>query len=66
MVEEDFEPGPGKVELCHNGMSIWVAPAAVQAHLDHGDTLGPCPEEITVEPEVIEPEVVEEDPEVVG
>jgi hypothetical protein len=31
-----------KVKLCHNGHTICVAPAAVQAHLDHGDYLGAC------------------------
>lgn len=39
--DEDLE----KVTLCHKGQTIEVAPEAVQAHLDHDDTLGPCPEE---------------------
>jgi hypothetical protein len=35
--------GNTKVALCHNGHTIEVARPAVQAHLDHGDSLGPCP-----------------------
>ncbi|CAH8293345.1 endonuclease I [Mariniflexile fucanivorans] len=31
-----------KVEMCHNGRSICVSQNAVQAHLNHGDTLGAC------------------------
>ncbi len=34
---------PKKVVICHKGRSIEVAEAAVEAHLAHGDTLGPCP-----------------------
>lgn len=32
----------GKVTLCHNGSTIEVDADAVDAHLAHGDTLGPC------------------------
>ena len=32
-----------KVTLCHKGRTIAVAPAAVKAHLRHGDTVGECP-----------------------
>lgn len=36
---------PGrKVDICHNGHTISVAPQAVKAHLAHGDILGPCEE----------------------
>jgi len=35
-----------KVIMCHSGQTIEVAQSAVQAHLDHGDTLGPCEEVI--------------------
>lgn len=31
-----------KVTLCHKGQTLEVAEAAAQAHLNHGDTLGPC------------------------
>jgi endonuclease/exonuclease/phosphatase family metal-dependent hydrolase len=31
-----------KVEICHNGKTICVSQQAVQAHLNHGDTLGSC------------------------
>lgn len=34
--------GTDKVEVCHNGTTICVAPSAVQAHLNHGDVLGAC------------------------
>lgn len=36
--------GGEKVTLCHNGQTIEVDAAAVPAHLEHGDTLGPCEE----------------------
>ena len=40
------QPGAnGKVTMCHNGRNphtIEVAPSAVDAHLAHGDYLGPC------------------------
>ncbi|HAT04004.1 MAG TPA: hypothetical protein DCS29_04515 [Candidatus Magasanikbacteria bacterium] len=36
------DPGGHLVELCHHGNTIAVADPAVQAHLNHGDTLGPC------------------------
>ncbi len=32
-----------KVEICHKGNSIEVAPSAVAGHLRHGDTHGECP-----------------------
>jgi hypothetical protein len=40
--------GGEKVLICHKpdhngGHTLRVAPAAVPAHLAHGDTLGPCP-----------------------
>lgn len=34
--------GTEKVEVCHKGKTITVSASAVQAHEDHGDTLGPC------------------------
>jgi hypothetical protein len=46
--------GAGKVTICHippgnpdNTHTIVVGAAAVDAHLDHGDVLGACPEEPT-------------------
>lgn len=33
----------GLVTICHNGQTIQVDASAVDAHLAHGDTLGPCP-----------------------
>src|SRR5438093_1347789 len=33
---------PAKVTICHQGNTLTVAEPAVQAHLAHGDTLGPC------------------------
>lgn len=32
----------GKVTICHKGKTISVARSALNAHLKHGDTLGPC------------------------
>ncbi len=37
------QPTAAEVTLCHNGTTITVVPTAVQGHLGHGDTLGPCP-----------------------
>jgi hypothetical protein len=31
-----------KVSICHKGQTLEVAEPAVEAHLGHGDTLGPC------------------------
>ena len=31
-----------KVTICHKGQTIEVPKPALQAHLNHGDTLGPC------------------------
>jgi hypothetical protein len=31
-----------KVQVCHNGNTICISPAALPAHLAHGDQLGPC------------------------
>lgn len=39
--------GEDKVTICHNGQTLEVAESAVPGHLDHGDTLGPCPETVT-------------------
>ena len=41
---ESVDNGEEKVIMCHNGQTIEVAESAKQTHLDHGDTLGPCPE----------------------
>lgn len=32
----------GKVIICHKGKTLEVAQSAVQAHLNHGDVIGPC------------------------
>jgi len=32
-----------KILMCHNGHEIFVDASSVQSHLQHGDTLGPCP-----------------------
>ncbi len=34
--------GQQKVTICHKGHTLEVAEPAVQAHLNHGDSLGPC------------------------
>ena len=36
-------PIPKKVAMCHQGRTIMVDRLAVETHLAHGDTLGPCP-----------------------
>jgi len=32
----------GKTTICHKGVTITVADAALPAHMAHGDTIGPC------------------------
>ncbi|WP_223033704.1 GEVED domain-containing protein [Hanstruepera marina] len=39
-------PNNVKVNVCHNGEQICVSPNAVQAHLNHGDSLGACDKEV--------------------
>lgn len=35
----------GRSPICHSGFElIWLKPARVQEHIDHGDTLGLCKE----------------------
>lgn len=33
---------PRKVTICHKGNTLEVSESALQAHLAHGDTMGPC------------------------
>jgi hypothetical protein len=40
--DDEEEYGQSKVTICHKGREIHVAESAVQAHLKHGDTVGPC------------------------
>ena len=35
-------PGQKKITICHKGQTLELPEPAVQAHLGHGDTLGPC------------------------
>jgi hypothetical protein len=44
--EDDGNGDNEKVTVCHNGNEIEIALESLPAHLNHGDTLGPCPEEI--------------------
>jgi hypothetical protein len=37
-----------KVILCHRGHTIRVSSKAVQQHLSHGDTLGPCSQNVVI------------------
>lgn len=40
---------PKRIIICHKGRhTIRVAQSAVPAHLAHGDTLGPCPEDTVI------------------
>ena len=41
-------PKNSKVVVCHNGEELCVAPAAVPAHLAHGDIQGHCPTSKTI------------------
>jgi len=41
--DDDNDTGkPGKVTICHKGKTITISKAALQAHLNHGDTEGAC------------------------
>ena len=61
--EEDLEDPEDEVCICHippgnpgNAHTICIGESAVPAHLAHGDTLGPCDEEILssfLDPEVL-------------
>jgi len=35
-------PGQHKIAICHKGQTLELPEPAIQAHLNHGDTLGPC------------------------
>ncbi len=37
-----------KVTICHNGKNLTIAENALDAHLKHGDSIGPCQTEATV------------------
>jgi hypothetical protein len=41
-------PKNSKVLVCHNGVEICIAFAALQTHLDHGDIQGHCPTSKTI------------------
>ena len=45
-----------KIIVCHNGNEICIAPAAVPAHLDHGDIIGHCPSSGKIVIKEFEPE----------
>ncbi len=52
--DKDDEAGQPKITLCHkadrpNAHTIIVAEPALKAHLGHGDTVGPCPNQASVE-----------------
>jgi hypothetical protein len=32
-----------RVTICHSGTTLTVSGSALDAHLKHGDTIGPCP-----------------------
>ena len=40
--DDDKDHDRKKVTICHKGHTLEVSRSAVQAHLGHGDTLGPC------------------------
>lgn len=43
--------GADKVTICHNGNTITVSENALDAHLGHGDTRGPCEDDAITDPE---------------
>jgi len=57
--DEDEDDNSDRVAICHrlgNGgwITIYVAPQAVNAHLNHGDYLGPCVENDQIMPYILE------------
>ena len=42
LMETGAGPGQNKIAICHKGQTLELPEAAIQAHLNHGDTLGPC------------------------
>jgi Ni/Co efflux regulator RcnB len=40
--DKDHDEDRHKVTICHRGHTISVSKSALQAHLNHGDTIGPC------------------------
>lgn len=38
---------PTKVTICHKGQNLTVPEPAVPGHLQHGDTLGPCVDDVS-------------------
>jgi len=41
-VQSEQKSNPKKVKVCHKGTTLEIAEEALSAHLEHGDTLGPC------------------------
>ena len=42
--DDDADADDGKVTICHNGKNtLSISESALDAHLGHGDTMGPCP-----------------------
>jgi hypothetical protein len=41
-VEDHSDKGQSKVIICHKGVTITIARAALDAHLAHGDRVGSC------------------------
>ena len=39
---DDHDNDRDKVTICHKGQTLEIPRSALQAHLKHGDTLGPC------------------------
>ncbi len=42
-VVDEHHPGEKKVVVCHKGKTLEIGKPALEAHLKHGDTQGPCP-----------------------
>ena len=41
-VPDHSDKGQSKVTICHKGVTITIARAALDAHLAHGDKVGSC------------------------
>ena len=43
LLVDEHHPSEKKVVVCHKGKTLEIGKPALEAHLKHGDTQGPCP-----------------------